>query len=445
MGLPARYRTRRLTRYINPAAVTLAFFTLWTFREQLRLDRVGLDSSLVPWVRHPPQDLFDFPPVDSDAIRAVCKATEWDAVKNVQVVFTCDNNVGGIGNVRNSILNCVRYAMLAGGSLVMPQIFVRNESDISVIRTGRRREMDYMFDRRHFVESLNLSCPQLRLFDTLDDAYETLGAPRTWSLGLFPESLVEEDRISSSGIEHPERWKKLLYTWLENIDENNDVAPTGQRIGGPMIVDLGRSYLTYPIYSDGEEFAATFGTILKFRSDVRQLATTTFLGIKGNYFGAHLRTEKDALDNWDSADLTWEWSEYAKQTDAYLDQAGRAELSVMYVASGNATQLAMLAKDAERRGVSIITKQSLLVGKDRKKLQALAWDQQAMIDFLVMMGAAQFGGVGHSSFAWNVALKRHMFSEETGYLDGPQMLSDELSQVYGKPGSSPEYAACLWP
>ncbi|KAI8177087.1 hypothetical protein K4K53_008496 [Colletotrichum sp. SAR 10_77] len=440
MGIIGVYPARRFGRFTNAAAVGVLFLFLWVFREQLRLDRVGMDSSIVPWIpRMSHQDIFDFEPVNSEVIRAVCDKTEWDAGKAMQVVFTCDNNVGGIGNIRNSILNCVRYTMLAGGSLVMPRIFKRNDSDISHIRTGRRQEMEYLFDRQHFIDSLHLSCPQLRLYNDTDEVYESLGPARTWSLGLFPESLVDEDNIPSTGIEHPERWQAQLHRWLDDIDNTTDVAPTGRPTEGPMMVDLGRSYLTFPINSDGEVFATTFGNILKFRADVRQLATATILSIDRHFFGAHLRTEKDALDSWNPTDPMWEWSEFSKQTDAFFDQAGRWDLTVMYVASGNETQVDMLEAAAEPRGVRVVTKQDLLTGKNRKRLDALTWDQKGMIDFLVMLGAAQFGGVGHSSFAWNVALKRHIFSEEKeGFLKGPQMLSDELSQIYGTPGKYPE-------
>ncbi|TDZ32142.1 hypothetical protein C8035_v000736 [Colletotrichum spinosum] len=441
VGTPAR----RFGRSANIVAVAVTFVLLWVFREQLHLDRVGLDPSLVPWIRHPQQDVFDFPPLDSDAVRAGCDATEWDTKSKFQVVFTCENSVGGIGNIRNSVLNCVRYAVLAGGSLVMPRIVVRDESDISQIRTGKKVNLDYMFDREHFVRSLNASCPQLRLFNSSDDVAARLGPPRTWSVGLFPESLIEEEKIPSTGIPHPEKWKEQLHAWLKQIDEKTDNAPTGRPNEGPFVVDLGRSYLTYPIYSDGEAFATTFGNMLKFRSDARELATRAMLRIGRSFFGAHLRTEKDAMENWNPADPTWEWSEYGKQTDAYLDQAARSDLRVVYVASGNATEVGIFAGQAHARGVAVVTKTDLLSGRDLARLGALAWDQQALVDFLVMLGAAQFGGIGHSSFAWNIALKRHLFAQERDHLSGPQMLSDDMSQIYGIPGKWPEYAACLWP
>jgi len=95
----------------------------------------------------------------------------------------------------------------------------------------------------------------------------------------------------------------------------------------------------------------------------------------------------------------------------------------------------------------VTTKFNLLKEKDLEELQALKWDQQGLVDFLVMLKASDFAGIGHSSFAWNVALKRHVFVKKKDRVRGPEILmGDELSLIYGDVrGYEPEYAACLWP
>ena len=47
-------------------------------------------------------------------------------------------------------------------------------------------------------------------------------------------------------------------------------------------VALGRSYLIYPIYSDGKEFVHCFGNVLQFRLDVGQLATEVIASLLRN-------------------------------------------------------------------------------------------------------------------------------------------------------------------
>ncbi|KAI9648177.1 hypothetical protein NHQ30_002809 [Ciborinia camelliae] len=391
-------------------------------------------------------DIFDFPPLESRAIQAVCRTTHW----NPEIVFTCDNSYGGVGNIRNSILNCVRYAISAGGSLIMPRIMVRSPKDISKLRTGERAGLDYMFDVQHFIDSLRLSCPELLLYRYVDEVPNR--ARGSGPIALLPESLVSEE-IPKTGLEHPEAWREQFFGWMEGWTSFG-TPPTMET---PVLIDLGRSYLQYPIYSDGEEMALAFGGILKFREDVRILATTVLRNLLSTYnisrdisqpilpntfFGAHLRTEIDAVKAWPAKD--WIYQRYEVQSKRYLKKLVDTNLTLIYVASGNQTEIARFSRDAA--AYDLTTKFMLLDVEDREYLKTLAWDQQALVDFLVMMKSSSFVGIGHSSFAWNVALKRHAFSKrKRGYLDGPQLLSDELSQIYGIPHMYPEYAACLWP
>lgn len=436
-------------RYVALAGLFLLFEWSWVLLgRRANISRPPLP--LRPALQTPHKnDIFDFPPVDSEAIRSICANTEW----NDDAIFTCDNSVGGIGNVQNSILICVRFAIAAGGSLVVPRIIVRNAQDISKIRTGQRTEMSYMFDRKHFVDSLALSCPGLRLYDTIESIPNRaeIGGP----IPLQPEDL--QPPSPGTGIPKPESWPSDFRAWL--VRETG-----GTSSGGPTtLVELGRSYLIYPIYSDGTNFAHQFGSILKFRPDVRVLATTTFRRLleefkieyneknpsaitENAYFGAHLRTEKDAVEGWPAPD--WVYSRYTTQSAAYLNQSIAANLSVIYVTSGNLTEVTRLASDASRYNIRVTTKHELLPPADLQQLNELAWDQQGLVDFLVMLKASDFAGIAHSSFAWSIALKRHLSARRKDrklHLQGPQMLSDELSQIYGMVAQYPEYAACVWP
>ena len=442
-------------RYATLAVITLVAIWLW-----FALDRLYILPAHLTWKSNPSQpppieqsaieqsadvhDVFDFPPVDSESIKSICGEVQW----NSSVVFTCDKSVGGVGNIRNSILNCVRYAISAGASLVIPSIVLRDASDITKIRTGETTELSYMFDTQHFLDSLRLSCPALQIHSSKAAIKDFVNTHDT--IPLLPESLVKH--VPSTGLPQPTEWRSQFYTWLEPY-----ARPDPK---GPIIVDLQRSYLQYPIYSDGEGFAHTFGSILKFRSDVRILASKTLQGLADTYsltpdltqdilpntfFGAHLRTEKDAVEGWPAPD--WVYSRYETQARIYLEQAPRSNSPVIYVASGDLSEVAKFAQNASTtpQNFAVTTKFDLLKGNDLKELKSLKWDQQGLVDYLVMLKASDFAGIGHSSFAWNIALKRHLFAKEKKHLDGPQMLSDELSQIYGLIRGYPEYAACLWP
>jgi hypothetical protein len=352
----------------------------------------------------------------------------------------------------------VRYTIAAGAGLTLPKVQLRNPANIADIWNRERISFDYIFDKPHFVESLKLSCPQMRVYESIDEVPNH--ASINGSVYCEPEKIVGKSEIAPEGLAHPEHWRDVFYTWLA---DSTDTARKVKDIKShPAIVDLARSYLQYPIYSDPSEFAISFGGILKFRTDARHLATTILRNLlkahnikvdipspiwKNAFFGAHLRTEKDSRQGW-----PWDQvihSRYDTQATYYLSAAASSNLSIIYLASGDRAEIAHFTQDAALTNLTVVTKSSLLTGQDKEKLDTLSFDQQALVDYLVLLKSSQFAGVGHSSFAWNIALKRHVFAQrrrdEMAHLRGPQLMGDEYSQVLGTVNQYPEYASCLWP
>lgn len=95
--------------------------------------------------------------------RACDEVEEW--VKGV--TFLCDNNFGGVGNVRNFILTCIRYAIEAGATgLVMPGIRKRKDDDIKIIfDSSDIRPFNYLFDEANFRQAMGDNCPQITIYD----------------------------------------------------------------------------------------------------------------------------------------------------------------------------------------------------------------------------------------------------------------------------------------
>ena len=335
----------------------------------------------------------------------------------------------------------------------MPKIVVRSRDDITQIRTGQTTTLFYMFDPQHYLQSLRISCPGLKIYDDIEQVPNShaLHGP----VNLQPEDLQEH---TPKGLPQPETWAADFRAWLSRETTGirfNDANPSRT-----TVVELGRSYLIYPIYSDGKEFAHSFGSILQFRQDVRQLATEVIINLLRNrgllnsyngkddiiedtYLAAHLRTEKDATEGWPSDHLGW--SAYAKQSEAYINQTLGDGLHVMYVASGDLEQLHRFTADAAVRNVSVETKHRLLPDSSLATLNQMSFDQQGLVDFLVMLKASDFAGVAHSSFAWSIALKRHTWSRRKDqlHLKGANTLSDEWSQIYGQVAG--EYPSTVWP
>lgn len=85
------------------------------------------------------------------------------------VTFVCDSNFGGVGNLRNFVLTCVRYAIEAGATgLVMPAIRKRKDDDIKVIfHRPDLRPFGYLFDEENFRRAMGENCPRMTLYDDI--------------------------------------------------------------------------------------------------------------------------------------------------------------------------------------------------------------------------------------------------------------------------------------
>ncbi|OBT45280.1 hypothetical protein VE00_03690 [Pseudogymnoascus sp. WSF 3629] len=388
------------------------------------------------------EDIFDYGFVQSDALRDICDGVEW----NNELIFTCDNNSGSVADVKNSILNCLRFTIAAGGRLVTPRIIVTTTSEIAPIDSATKRtDLGAMFDLHHFLMSLHLSCPQLSTYKHVDDV-----PPRAWKhdpLLLRPEDL--QSPLPPTGIPHPGSWGGDFHNWF-----NNQTA-TRMSTGDLNVVNLARSPPVYPVSSD-EGLAHEFGMFLKIQRDARIVATSTFHALlrkhnidaahssaiaRNAYVGAYLGSNSKPIDP--SAPKT----NYTPSTlpQRILNETLAADLKVLYLASTEPTSGESLAGDASRLGIFVDTKFKLLPSVDVAALLAWAPEQQALVDYLVLGRASQFMSVGGDNFGWSVALGRGGKWREGGGegMEGG-LLRDSLSRIYGKKGDD-EFASCLWP
>lgn len=448
MGLPEGVNRR----YAFIAAVILAILWVW-----VAFDRPYTFPKHVPWntdantPQSTPQsstalnivhDVFEYPTVESESIRNMCKATQW----NQTLVFICDNADGNVAQVRNSILMCVRYAITAGANMVLPRI-INGDGNHKVgwtILDWDRQDFDFMFDKQHFLDSMHHSCPEMSVYHSRDDV-------------PFPDNYVRPPIITIRAeklvLREGEDWRTAFYKLVRDM-----VSPTEDT--KPIVIEMARPSPDYDVYTDGRQFASDFGQLLKFRSDARTLANKTLQKLaqmynltfndqpiaRNTFFGVHLYTEKDRLgpkEGWPAID--WEYARYDPESKQYLDQASKKAHRLIYVASNRPDQISKFTKDAKALNMRVHTKYDLLRGADAEELIHLTKDQQELVDYLVLLKASDFAGIGHSSISWNVALKRHLFAPDGQFTIGSHIFEDELSHVYGKMIDGRTLYHSMWP
>jgi hypothetical protein len=376
-------------------------------------------------------------------LKRLCNETEWVP----GLTFICDNNSGGIGNIRNFILTCIRYAIDGGASrLILPRIQRRADNDLANIFTAGFQPFDYFFDEQHFRYAINTYCPQMVIYNATESIPSAANITKVEE--FYPKDLnVNLDGCDGRGVNrHLDQFQPKFHSSLHAKQWPSETNPVTIRFKWA-------TFFEWPIYRDGPELAATFGDILRIRKDIQDLAAialaemSTFVGIKPHpkiftapYLGVHLRTESDALGFWPSFD---------EQSDGYLQQATKRGLKYAYLACGDANEAKRFAAKAfNRTQVKVATKMDLLQGENRVRLDALSWDQQALVDFLMLEKSTHFTGCSFSSFTMNIAFKRHLLIDG---IDTRQWRSpgDEYSTLVGRfddwYGDWMFMYECMWP
>ncbi|EFX04959.1 hypothetical protein CMQ_5221 [Grosmannia clavigera kw1407] len=455
-------RLRERLRVAVPLAI--AFLFAWSFRIFGLRDAV-LSLIYVP-ERLSEESLFvqqalkvEFPaPIDYGPIQEVCARTHF----RPGLLFTCEGQHGGIGMLRNQMLKCIRYAIHGGGALVIPSMALRNAKNLADIETATEMPMEYMLDRKAFVRHLTEGCPGMRLYDRAEE-FPFYDQRQGEPLPLLGDQF--EPDHPPEGLQYPRAWRRFFDDWLVR----QSVQIQSER---PVHIQMEQSFLEYPVRNDGDAFVHEFGKVLSFRNDTRALAEKVLFRLKQRfalpinpadvihpdaYYSAHLRLESDAIWAWPPDE--WRFSRMEDQFDEQYRNLRRTGLSVVYVASGNQTVVRLFADYLNRRlavdpgheqkNVTVVTKQDLLEELDRQRLDSMTFDQQALVDFMVMFKSSAFMGVAHSSFPWNVALRRHELSKYAHYAnEGSDLLRDEYSVIMGMMADYPyidSFVTSIWP
>lgn len=294
-----------------------------------------------------------------------------------------------------------------------------------------------MFDEDFFKISLSTACPQITIIQT-----ESLLDPSINRAELIPKELGSKfkvDRVIDFAVE----WRGLFDEWIWYLG-----APSGLNESKPLLVSVRPSWFEWPILHDSASFIATFGRILRFNQTFLDLASTVLyaldqeydLGVdpgkigvptKGKFYGAHLRTAQDAV--------AANFATYEEQSNAYLASAKEHKLSIIYVASGSPPDIVRFTETAAKQKIKVTTKLALLEGKPEfadalKELQAMTWDQQALIDYMVLLRSSHFGGTWASSFSYNIVFRRHVVVGDGEWVPSKAALEARGSSSDSSPG-----------
>lgn len=320
--------------------------------------------------------------------------------------------------------------------------------------------LDYLIDYKHFIATLQAECPQLVMVESNDHLVggaPTLNVPADEEkYSVNPKSI--SPTIWDHVLLHAEQWRPDFDIWVEaNILSKTNITPSE---AVPIRVDLIDTAFAWPPASDGNDFAHNFGRIIRFPPRIEDISSRALFNLynkigindrpfsisQGAFLGAHLRTEGDAQ--------VLGWQSYETQCMKIREELQRHNLSNLYVASGNQSQVELLHTDlsdlripinsTHNSTVQIYQKWDLFDYTDKEFISHLTWDQLGLVDMNILFRSSKFIGVSESSFSWAIALERHDWSQQNPYSSPHLTFQDEFSTLNGYPGAMPLIPATMW-
>ncbi|PPJ56709.1 hypothetical protein CBER1_09500 [Cercospora berteroae] len=382
------------------------------------------------------QDLLQ--PWDPLPIHVKCNETNW--VPNL--VFDIFGADGGVGNVHAQFLDFLFYAIESGASILLPSMAVRREDNLHDWGDVGEVDLSYMFDEIWFRKAMREACPQMRIYGSEEELGE----------GWREVESTYDPRSPRSRKDSSQReWKQQTEAWLSQHHITGDV---------PTVVPIQQSMWETNTRAERPAFRRALGTLLRVRPDVRRYAAIAMFNLAASegldlcptdrihrkaFYGAHLRTEQDTISaGWLAPPSDTEFGlNFTLQTSYYMQAAVAQGLSIILVASGNASEVERFRQvaAANRPPLTVLSKWDLLSEAERDALQAMHWDQQALVDLEILKRCSSFGGMAKSSFAFLIAVARTTYLEEysvvedswsTAHRDRLVVFENKLNKIWGK-------------
>jgi hypothetical protein len=127
---------------------------------------------------------------------------------------------------------------------------------------------DHFFDLPHFTNILSTSCPQIHIYNHVNDLYDI---PSTAKLVLLEPTKVNYTTLLYKHVlAAPGNWT----TNFNNLMLGTQRARFPPTVEKPLLIAQAKPLLEFPLSYDDPHFVPHFGRILRFREDTRRIAAS---------------------------------------------------------------------------------------------------------------------------------------------------------------------------
>lgn len=320
----------------------------------------------------------------SDSVKSLCEATIWQPglyvnctnILNLPGKPVGTGNPQGLFNVKNTIQTCVRWAIDAGMGLVMPRLAIRDKTNLEYFNEWQ--DFSFLFDEDHLRKTLSEECPQLKIIDWKDHVDRKIVAERKsftyYSHGWFRYHI--NTLVNTSG-DDPSKASTVVW-------ENEPL-------------------FSWEFYKDGNNVHQTLYNLIKFNPKFVNVGKEIVGLLPKDYLGIHIRAEKDAEGFLGILNYNTQIKNFV---DTYKEKY--THIKTVYVATGDKEIDDRFTNDIKDLNCKVVTKWTLAAeNKDLKaKLEAVRFDQLAIMDYEVLRSSTAFFGMSLSSYTFGIGYER---------------------------------------
>ena len=387
---------------------------------------------------------IDKPPkYDFVALRQYCERTKW---QEEDVYLQCDGMVAGLTSIMSQVKVCLKMALDAGTSLVLPSMPLRDSKDLknfNFMNKDAYMSYDKWFEAKHLIDQVGSACPRMKFVHPgqLDSPFapvrfrwniDIASAPGYVPLGSY----FWTGRRFDTFFEKKYRELKLA-AFLDPARDDTKKGIT--------VIKIHSQFLLFRITDDPTrqelKLWNDLSHLIRFKEAPRQIVHQLLSNISRPFYGVHFRVENDTI-----------WSGLDHQLSVDLDALDKAwgkygtpgaQKPLVYLACGDQKQVEKFVEAGKTRGWEVTHKWQLAQSNAEvlKSINDLPFDFQGAVDMGIMLKSQFFLGITGSAFSSTVANLRDV----TGRYRGSSFIYDDQNartHLFND-NDAVSYACCL--
>lgn len=306
------------------------------------------------------------------SLRQFCKDNLWKE----NAYLYCPPASSGLFNLRNQAMTCFRLAMDAGLGIIIPRILVRNRENIGAF-DQTPTELSYFYDLTNIETTFHEECPEMDVKNSQFNFNVSFDVDPHAQREVYAHDVGEyRARIDDYLMKN-----QASYGNITVIRDNNTGSAWNFRDSGIKL-----HMQMYDIFRFNPSFSALAKPILSLLPE--------------KFFSIHLRTEGDFGNRITYEGLT-SWF-------AYVAPRLFPKMNYLYVAVGDERLDYDFRELMKLYGIETVSKWTLAKNDIEltSSMRKLAFDQQGIVDYEVIMKSEHFFGVSLSTFSFGIAVER---------------------------------------